>query len=96
MLVIEQGRDAVAAPKHRHDFVEEPFAREFLLALGVNGIFPVFANRQYAIDRQLFSAQTKRASDGRIDFDVVFGGYVARHVAFGKLVHVKTHDLHPG
>src|SRR5207302_9558653 len=40
--------------------------------------------------------QTKRAGNGRIDFDVVFRGDLARHVPVGKLVHVKTDDIHAG
>ena len=96
MLVVKHGRHPATASEHRHDFVKKQFARIFLLALFVQGIFSVFADGQHAIDRQLFSSEAECAGNGWIDSDVVFRGDLARHVAFGELIHVEAGDLNPG
>ena len=79
-----------------HDLVEESLAGIFALALGVDRVSPVLADREDRVDGKCVSAATEGFGDRGIDRDLVFLGDGAGHLILGELVHVHRDDLHAG
>ena len=93
MLIIEHGHGRPASLDDGHDVVEEPLAGILALALGVDRILAVLADRQHGVDGQPVAPEAERLGDGRIDRDRVLFGYVAGHVVGVGLVEVERCDL---